>query len=117
MTVRGRSRGNHAVSTGVRVAAECRRSGDWRPAAAWLAAELNTIDAAPGCLQLDGAGRSYRRDSIDDRVGQVDGDYREIDVILLRDGSRVCWHLGATRRATRWVVEGRSEDCPYPGLG
>lgn len=84
--------------------------GEWQPAARWLAASLNAIDAQI-THRLDDAGRADLQSRIDHQVELVDGDRRETDVIVFRDGTRVCWHLGSSRRSTRWVVESRGEMC------
>jgi hypothetical protein len=44
----------------------------------------------------------------------ADGDQTDVDLILLPDGTRVCWHLARTRRSTGWVVEHRGERCTFP---
>lgn len=106
-----RIRVGESTSIGRIVSAECRRSGDWRPAAAWLAEQLNEIDSPSRRTRQDSSARSIRSDVIDQRVRLVDGDWREIDVVVLDDGTRVCWHLGASRATTRWIVEGFGEAC------
>lgn len=109
MTIVHRRATARQTEDGSVLAARCRRTGDWRPAGAWLADRLNEIDATPAGPALGAEARWIRRDAIDHQVGLVDGDWREIDLIYLADGTRVCWHLGATRDATTWVVEGRGD--------
>jgi hypothetical protein len=105
------------ITDGRVIAAACSQTGNWLPAAAWLAGRLNAIDEQFGQGPLDDDGRSVRTCAIDHQVGIVDGDRRETDVVILTDGSRVCWHLGATRRRTRWVVEGGAERCSWGAGG
>lgn len=79
-------------------------AGDGQPAAAWLAERLNELDDAITSA-LDGAGRAARSDQIDHFVGVVCGDRRDVDEIVLVDGTRVRWHLGRSRASTKWVVD------------
>jgi hypothetical protein len=90
---------------------ESRRTGSWDHVAMWLAASLNEIDASV----RDGAtARAERADLMWDRITRVGGDQREIDLVVLPDGTRVCWHLDRSRRSTGWVVERRGERCVFP---
>jgi hypothetical protein len=92
------------------LASASRRSGEWTAAAGWLAASLNAIDATIRD-RLDDAGRAAREARIDQVVELVAGDRRDFDVVVLGDGTRVCWHLGRSPGRTRWVVEAPGERC------
>jgi hypothetical protein len=102
-----RGTADHSVAT---LTTASRRTGDWGPVARWLAGTLNAIDSNI-VGRLDSAGRAERDDLIDRDVDLAGGDRREFDVIVLRDGTRVCWHLGQTPGLTRWIVESPGERC------
>lgn len=103
------------LDRGIRLSVECRRTGDWMGAAAWLVQSLNAIDVATRD-QLDHLAARIDRDAVVSRhVAAVDGDQRDPDLIRLPDGTRVCWHLGRTRRQTAWVVERTGERCSFTG--
>lgn len=89
---------------------ECRRTGSWDHVATWLAAALNEIDAS---VRHGATARAERAGLMWDRITQVGGDHRDVDLVLLPDGTRVCWHLARTRRSTGWVVERRGERCVF----
>lgn len=98
-----------------RLTARCRRTGDWGPAALWLARRLNAIDyATPLDRAQPLARRLERAELMNQHVAAVDGDHREPDQVRLPDGTRVCWHLGVGQRRTRWAVERAGERCAYP---
>lgn len=102
------------VDRGIRLSVECRRTGDWTGAAAWLARSLNAIDVAAGDYRLDNLAARIDHDAVvGSHVAAVDGDQRDPDLIRLPDGTRVCWHLGRTRRQTAWVVERTGERCSF----
>lgn len=87
-------------------------SGSWDGVGEWLAAALNRLDAAVRRGVVD---RSQRGELLDDHVSASHGERRETDVVLLPDGTRVCWHAAATVRQTRWIVERRGERCTFGG--
>jgi len=104
----------HAEARDARVLVrESRRTGSWQEVAAWLAASLNDLDAS---VRAGATARSDRPGLMWDRIEIAQGDHREVDLILLPDGTRVCWHVARTRRATGWVVERRGERCLYPAV-
>lgn len=87
-------------------------SGSWQGVGVWLAASLNHLDR----LCRGGAiGRSERATLLDDRVHACRGERTETDVVVLPDGTRVCWHLARTIRKTRWIVENRGDRCAFGG--
>lgn len=101
-----------------RLLAQCRRSGDWKPAADWLAKSLNSIaDRAPDYRTLGLEQRVARAETMCACIEAVDGDQRQPDVIWLPDGSRVCWHLERRRALTRWVAEAAGESCAFGQRG
>lgn len=92
----------------------CRRTGSWTEAAVWLAGTLNAIDGcATSYVAQELPQRTQRDELISRHVSAVEGDQRDPDLIRLPDGTKVCWHLGSSRRVTRWVVEVASEPCSY----
>jgi hypothetical protein len=83
-------------------------------AAVWLARVLNASDgSATMNAAQDPPKRIQREEWISRQVAAVDGDQRDPDQIRLPDGTRVCWHLGSSRRSTRWVVELAEAPCSY----
>jgi hypothetical protein len=109
MTMRGGA-SHAAANRSLQLALQSGRRGDWTLAATWLAERLNEVDAKI-TSKLDSAGRRSRQDDIDRYINQVDGDRRDLDVIVLADGTRVCWHLGHSRATTSWTVETRERAC------
>jgi len=89
---------------------ESRRTGSWDRVATWLAASLNDLDAS---VRNGATARAERAGLMWDRITQVGGDQRDVDLVVLPDGTRVCWHLARSRRSTGWVVERRGERCLY----
>jgi hypothetical protein len=90
---------------------ESRHTGSWDLVATWLAASLNEIDAS---VRNGATARTERAGLMWDRIAQVGGDQRDVDLVVLADGTRVCWHLARSRRSTGWVVERRGERCLFP---
>lgn len=87
-----------------------RKSGSWQGVAEWLALALNGLDSAVRSGAID---RGSRAGLLDDHVAVAHGERRDIDVIVLPDGTRVCWHAAHTIRLTRWIVEHRDQTCGY----
>ena len=86
----------HAKARDARVLVrESRRTGSWQEVAVWLAASLNDLDAS---VRAGATARSDRPGLMWDRIEIAQGDHREVDLILLPDGTRVCWHMARTRR-------------------
>lgn len=99
---------------GEQLATECRRTGRWGTAAAWLANVLNEMaEGSLGYRRMGLLERSVAAETISRRVALVDGDHREPDIIRLPDGSRVCLHVGLGPQASRWVVEDAAERCRF----
>ncbi len=90
---------------------QSRRTGSWHDVGAWLATSLNDLDSS---IRAGATARSARQALMWDRIAVAAGDHRDVDLILLPDGTRVCWHLSKSRRATGWVVERRGERCVFP---
>lgn len=89
-----------------RLVVESQVSGSWRLVGVWLAAALNSLDRSVRRGSID---RTARASILDAHVSAARGDHREIDLITLPDGTRVCWHIA--RRGPRWFVEERAERC------
>jgi hypothetical protein len=109
MTIQERPSAEATAAT-LRRALDSREAGDWQPVARWLATRLNEIDDDIDGV-LDALARAARLDEIDRHVDLVGADRRDIDLIVLGDGTRVCWHLGKARSTTGWVVELCVTDC------
>jgi hypothetical protein len=101
------------VGGGQQLAAQCRETGTWVRAAAWLADVLNDTEPSTTYRQMRQEQRSRAAEVMSRYVAVVDGDHRDPDIITLPDGSRVCLHLAFGRARARWVVERVSERCQY----
>ena len=86
------------------------RSGSWNGVGAWLASALNGLDAAVRRGDVD---RAERRHLLQEHVLVARGEHHDIDVIVLPDGTRVCWHPDRRPKQTRWIVERRGERCLF----